>query len=85
MLVATSVAHGGGTCEQNEGRKLWSNIIYGTRSFARAVWFHVPDYFLEEGKTEDETRARLLIEKKTVINLLQGFAVSTSHILSTAY
>ncbi|KAH7100014.1 UPF0187-domain-containing protein [Auriculariales sp. MPI-PUGE-AT-0066] len=65
----------------NEGRKLWSTIIFSTRTYARAVWFHVPDYFEEAGQPESETRARLLIEKKTVINLLQAFAVSIKHYL----
>ncbi|CAE6492421.1 unnamed protein product [Rhizoctonia solani] len=27
----------------NEGRRLWSTIILASRTFARTVWFHVPD------------------------------------------
>lgn len=26
----------------NEGRRFWSAIILGSRTFARIVWFHVP-------------------------------------------
>ena len=26
----------------NEGRRLWSQIIYANRTFARTIWFHVP-------------------------------------------
>ncbi|EJD41899.1 UPF0187-domain-containing protein [Auricularia subglabra TFB-10046 SS5] len=66
----------------NEGRRLWSSIIYATRCFARAVWFHVPDFpGLEADKAEAETRSRVLIEKKTVINLLQAFSVAVKHYL----
>ncbi|CAE6494638.1 unnamed protein product [Rhizoctonia solani] len=27
----------------NEGRRLWSTIILASRTFARTVWFHIPD------------------------------------------
>ncbi|KAG2004548.1 hypothetical protein CC2G_003097 [Coprinopsis cinerea AmutBmut pab1-1] len=65
----------------NEGRRLWSSIILACRNFARLTWFHVPD---EVGATPEETeelRARALVEKKTVINLLEAFAVATKHYL----
>ena len=26
----------------NDGRKLWSQIVLATRTFARTTWFHVP-------------------------------------------
>jgi putative membrane protein len=29
----------------NEGRRLWAQIILGSRTFARVVWFHVPGTF----------------------------------------
>ncbi|EGO19799.1 hypothetical protein SERLADRAFT_453125 [Serpula lacrymans var. lacrymans S7.9] len=56
----------------NEGRRLWSQIVLGSRTFARTVWFHVPD---------DEQKSRILIEKKTVVNLLEAYAVAIKHYL----
>ncbi|KIJ64004.1 hypothetical protein HYDPIDRAFT_175742 [Hydnomerulius pinastri MD-312] len=60
----------------NEGRRLWSQIVLGSRTFARTIWFHVPESFGEE-----ECRARTLVEKKTMINLLEGYAVAVKHYL----
>ena len=34
-----------------------------------------------EGQSEDEAKARSLIEKKSAINLLEAFAVSIKHYL----
>ncbi|EIN05576.1 UPF0187-domain-containing protein [Punctularia strigosozonata HHB-11173 SS5] len=65
----------------NEGRRLWGQIVLGTRTFARVVWFHVPDTTDGASKSPEETKARSLIEKKTVINLLEGFAVAVKHYL----
>ena len=84
----------------NEGRRYWSAIILGSRTFARIVWFHVPGASAHElshlaesyphftdimpenpGDTlsEEERKIRVLIEKKTIINLIEAFAVSTKH------
>ncbi|KZV80111.1 UPF0187-domain-containing protein, partial [Exidia glandulosa HHB12029] len=66
----------------NEGRRLWSTITYSTRCFARGVWFHVPDFPAPEpDRTEEQTRARTLVEKKTVVNLLLAFSVAVKHYL----
>ncbi|KAG8719951.1 hypothetical protein FRC08_001552 [Ceratobasidium sp. 394] len=76
----------------NEGRKLWSTIILATRTFSRTVWFHVPDSpksestekpdsEQEDPKKADQARARILVEKCTVINLLEAFSVATKHYL----
>ncbi|KAF8342989.1 Bestrophin, RFP-TM, chloride channel-domain-containing protein [Cantharellus anzutake] len=63
----------------NEGRRLWSSVILGSRTLARFIWFHVPDTWSplpgEQFGTE-EMQARSLIEKKTAINLIEAFAVS---------
>ena len=29
----------------NEGRRLWSQIVLGSRTLARTIWFHVPGKF----------------------------------------
>ncbi|KAF9230804.1 Bestrophin, RFP-TM, chloride channel-domain-containing protein [Melanogaster broomeanus] len=59
----------------NEGRRLWSQIVLGSRVFARTIWFHVPDL------SKEERRARTLIEKKTIVNLLEAFGVAVKHYL----
>ncbi|KAH8827642.1 Bestrophin, RFP-TM, chloride channel-domain-containing protein [Flagelloscypha sp. PMI_526] len=64
----------------NEGRRLWSNIIFATRSFARMVWFHVPDAYPGAANTA-EAKRRSLIEKKTMLNLTEAFAVAVKHYL----
>src|SRR5258706_7215070 len=58
----------------NEGRRYWSTIVYNSRTFARTVWFHVPDIATTDGADDAEKRARTLVEKKTVLNLVEGFA-----------
>ncbi|KIJ15808.1 hypothetical protein PAXINDRAFT_99189 [Paxillus involutus ATCC 200175] len=66
----------------NEGRRLWSQIVFATRTFARTVWFHVPeDTTGDDTLPKDEAKVRTLIEKKTVINLLEGYAAATKHYL----
>ncbi|KAH9965276.1 Bestrophin, RFP-TM, chloride channel-domain-containing protein [Russula dissimulans] len=51
----------------NEGRRYWSQIVFSSRTMARLIWFHVP--------------ARVLIEKKTVLNLIDAFGVAVKHYL----
>ncbi|KAL5521112.1 hypothetical protein ACEPAG_9034 [Sanghuangporus baumii] len=71
----------------NEGRRYWSQIILASRTLARTVWFHVPELPSatpedeKEGRSDEERRARNLIEKKTVINLIEAFAVAVKHYL----
>ncbi|KAH7921513.1 UPF0187-domain-containing protein [Leucogyrophana mollusca] len=70
----------------NDGRKLWSQIVLNSRTFARTVWFHIPDNAMPPASigpdtTEDDLKARTLIEKKTIINLLEAYAVSIKHYL----
>ncbi|PCH37039.1 UPF0187-domain-containing protein [Wolfiporia cocos MD-104 SS10] len=68
----------------NEGRKLWSQIVLASRTFARTVWFHIPDAspsFADDKSTPEQRRQRVLIEKKTTINLVEAFAVAVKHYL----
>ncbi|KAF9653667.1 UPF0187-domain-containing protein [Thelephora ganbajun] len=62
----------------NEGRRFWSAVILGSRTFARLVWFHVPGIGTD---SEEERKARVLLEKKTVINLLEAFGIAIKHYL----
>ncbi|CAG8456906.1 1630_t:CDS:2 [Paraglomus occultum] len=59
-----------------EGRRLWSNLTVAVRNLARSVWISIK----EDGETEDEKKA-IILEKKSVINLLIGFALATKHYL----
>ncbi|KAJ3568237.1 hypothetical protein NP233_g5846 [Leucocoprinus birnbaumii] len=65
----------------NQGRKNWSRIIFAIRNFARITWFHIPDQKPGEPPASDEIKAKSLVEKKTIINLLGAFAVATKHYL----
>ncbi|KAJ7244396.1 Bestrophin, RFP-TM, chloride channel-domain-containing protein [Mycena haematopus] len=65
----------------NEGRRLWSQIILASRTFARTVWFHVPDLPATKETDTDTIVARGMIEKKTVINLIEAFGVAVKHYL----
>ncbi|KAI1798289.1 Bestrophin, RFP-TM, chloride channel-domain-containing protein [Ganoderma leucocontextum] len=68
----------------NEGRRLWSQIILGSRTLARTIWFHVPEMMpaaKDDPSTLEQRRARVLIEKKTVINLIEAFGVAVKHYL----
>ncbi|OAX33196.1 hypothetical protein K503DRAFT_786669 [Rhizopogon vinicolor AM-OR11-026] len=74
----------------NEGRRLWAQIVLGSRTFARTVWLHVPDdvYPLKPPTGEqtgdeqkEENKAKTLVEKKSVVNLLEAFAVAVKHYL----
>ncbi|CAG8801190.1 7061_t:CDS:2, partial [Racocetra persica] len=53
-----------------EGRRLWSTMVVSIRNLARCIWVNVK-----------ETEPKHLLEKKTAINLLLGFAISVKHYL----
>ncbi|KAI9465829.1 UPF0187-domain-containing protein [Lactarius psammicola] len=66
----------------NEGRKYWSQIVFASRTLARMIWFHVPDTMdMGPEVPEKERKARVLIEKKTVLNLIDAFGVAVKHYL----
>ncbi|QRW10443.1 bestrophin protein [Ceratobasidium sp. AG-Ba] len=70
----------------NEGRKLWSTIVLATRTFSRTVWFHVPDELPKDhpdtnNKPLKQIKAESLIEKLTVIRLIEAFSVAVKHYL----
>jgi len=65
----------------NEGRRLWSQIILASRTFARTLWFHIPDSPATETISAEEMKARAMIERKTVINLLEAYSVAIKHYL----
>ncbi|KAI9597203.1 Bestrophin/UPF0187, partial [Syncephalis fuscata] len=57
-----------------EGRRLWGNAVCGIRNLARFIWV---------GVREDTVRDT--IEKRSAINLLIAYAVSTKHYLRAEY
>ncbi|KAH9829833.1 UPF0187-domain-containing protein [Rhodofomes roseus] len=68
----------------NEGRRLWSQIVLASRTFSRTVWFHVPEVMpvaADDRSTLEQRKERVLIEKKTAINLVEAFAVAVKHYL----
>ena len=57
----------------------WSQVVLNVRQFAKTVWFHVPDapingLQMAPARNLQEYKARTLVEKKTVLNLLEAFA-----------
>lgn len=63
----------------HEGRRYWSQLAHNAFMFARILWFHVPELKADENLSEEDARARTLIEKRTVLNLVEGFAVAVKH------
>ena len=78
----------------NEGRRAWSGIGLACRNLALLIWLHVPVTTLTANELaeldksggmtaqrEERERAKALIEKRTIINLLEAFAVGCKHYL----
>ncbi|KAF9477338.1 UPF0187-domain-containing protein [Pholiota conissans] len=66
-----------------DGRKMWTNIIVASKNVAQMIWIHVPAErkFPSDSNEKPMTPLQVAIEKKTMINLLQAFAVSVKHLL----
>jgi putative membrane protein len=65
-----------------DGRKMWTNITIASRNIAQMIWIHIPidrKPYSEGGQKPSELSC--IIEKKTMINLVQAFAVSVKHFL----
>ncbi|KIY42932.1 hypothetical protein FISHEDRAFT_54452, partial [Fistulina hepatica ATCC 64428] len=65
----------------NEGRKLWAAIILSSRTFVRTLWFQVSNKLPLDGMSEEEQKARALMEKKTIVNLVEAYSVAIKHYL----
>jgi len=65
----------------NQGRQFWTTIIIATRNFSRTLWFQVSNRMPVEGMSDEEQMARALMEKKTVLNLVEAYAVAIKHYL----
>ncbi|KAF8229734.1 UPF0187-domain-containing protein [Tricholoma matsutake] len=64
-----------------DGRKMWSNITIASRNLAQMVWIHVPFELPNAVSQKGSGVLRGVIEKKTMINLIQAFSVSLKHFL----
>ncbi len=75
----------------NEGRRAWSSISLASRNLAFLIWLHTPPTTLSADELaalapmskerEDEEKMKAIIEKRTMINLIQAFAVASKHYL----
>ncbi|KAJ6493017.1 Bestrophin, RFP-TM, chloride channel-domain-containing protein [Mycena sanguinolenta] len=63
-----------------EGRKMWTNITIASRNIAQIIWIHVPNDRTDKDKNQ-MTTVQSVIEKKSMINLVQGFSVAVKHFL----
>ncbi|KAJ7028000.1 UPF0187-domain-containing protein [Mycena alexandri] len=63
-----------------EGRKMWTNIQIASRNLAQIIWIHVPIERTDKDKVQMST-VQSVIEKKSMINLVQGFSVAVKHFL----
>ncbi|KAL4268438.1 Voltage-dependent anion channel-forming protein YneE/VCCN1/2-like protein [Pleurotus pulmonarius] len=57
------------------GREMWTNIHVASRNLAQFIWIHIPT------KRQQRTELEAIIEKKTMINLVQAFSVAVKHLL----
>lgn len=64
-----------------EGRKLWTNIGIASRNLAQIIWIHVPFERTDKVTGEVRTTLHMMIEKKSMVNLVQAFSVSVKHLL----
>ncbi|KAJ7509434.1 Bestrophin, RFP-TM, chloride channel-domain-containing protein [Mycena galericulata] len=63
-----------------EGRKMWTNISIASRNIAQIIWIHVSTERVDKDKNK-LTTIQSIVEKKSMINLVQGFSVAVKHFL----
>ncbi|KAI5123996.1 hypothetical protein M0805_006406 [Coniferiporia weirii] len=73
-----------------EGRKLWTNINLVSRNLAQLIWIQVSSERKDKNSKDglpastaeqSSMRLKVMIEKKSMINLVQAFSVSVKHAL----
>ncbi|OBZ78130.1 hypothetical protein A0H81_02289 [Grifola frondosa] len=65
----------------SEGRKLWTNISLTSRNLAQIIWIHVPSQRMNKQTGQQQSGLSVVIEKKSMVNLVQAFSVSVKHLL----
>jgi len=63
-----------------DGREMWTNISIASRNLAQIIWIHVPIDRTSKDKTT-MTTTQSIVEKKSMINLVQAFSVAVKHSL----
>ncbi|EIM88499.1 UPF0187-domain-containing protein [Stereum hirsutum FP-91666 SS1] len=73
-----------------DGRKSWTTLHLASRNLGHMIWNHIPFERLEDGEKPPDGGAAPkpktsvlagVIEKKTMVNLVQAFSVATKHML----
>ncbi|KAF8590756.1 UPF0187-domain-containing protein [Ramaria rubella] len=68
-----------------EGRKLWTSVTLASRNIAQMIWIHVSVDRQSSGETDEAKikadRLKVIIEKRSMINLVQAFSVAVKHFL----
>ncbi|KAI0937620.1 hypothetical protein AcW1_001543 [Taiwanofungus camphoratus] len=64
-----------------QGRQLWTDIAFTSRTLAQLIWIHVPSERADKDTQERKWTLSAVIEKKSMINLVQAFSVSVKHLL----
>ncbi|KAG6877902.1 hypothetical protein C0992_009095 [Termitomyces sp. T32_za158] len=64
-----------------EGRKLWTNIAVASKNLATLFWIYTPAKRDIPDASEEQIKLRVIMEKKTMINLIQAFSVAVKHFL----
>jgi putative membrane protein len=65
----------------SEGRKLWSDLTLTSRNIGMNIWLHVPNQRVDKVTKEKLPVVEAVIEKKSIINLVQAYSVSLKHFL----
>ncbi|KIP01661.1 hypothetical protein PHLGIDRAFT_340523 [Phlebiopsis gigantea 11061_1 CR5-6] len=65
----------------SEGRKLWTNIQIASRSLSQIIWIHVPFERTDKATGQKKPTLEVVIEKKSMVNLVQAYSVSVKHML----
>ncbi|TFK21642.1 UPF0187-domain-containing protein [Coprinopsis marcescibilis] len=66
-----------------DGNRLWTNIMTASRTLASQIWIHVSNEREAEKGSDQKppTPFEVVMEKKTIINVIGAFPVSVKHFL----
>lgn len=65
----------------SDGRKMWTNIATYSRTLAMTIWIHVTNERAAPPGGRAPTTLECIIEKKSMVNLVQALSVSIKHYL----
>ncbi|KAL1938826.1 hypothetical protein VTO73DRAFT_11206 [Trametes versicolor] len=64
-----------------DGRRLWTTIAIASRNLALLIWVHVPFERVDKKTGAVKSMLEVSIEKKSMVNLVQAYAVAVKHSL----